>query len=181
MKRSARFLNFAAEKQTIPGDYDVFKHALTLLPDSVHACGEYESSAAITTLCSWWNTNAPEPMRSAALFRCYVWCTYECAFRPGADDEPWLSVKALSEIPSYAVFRRKGLPPVAVVFCRGRAFNEADDRGRTKTFFANGEADLVIGASVGEVDQAYYTMEGLVALNSIELRWKKAGVIPWPS
>ncbi len=179
MNRSAFFLNVAMTKQTIPGNYDVFSHALTLLPDFISG-GDYESSPAIVALCSWWNANSPETMRTAGLFRTYIWDPYECAFRPGDHDEPWLTVERLIKIPCYAIFRKKGRPPVAVVFCRGRAFNEEDGKGNTVTFFANGDPDLRIGMGINEADPAFYTMRGLIALDSTELRWRKVGEIPWP-
>lgn len=166
-RRSRGGLDVAKEKQTIPGDYAVLDEALALLSeDSDSAGADYEAIPAIKVLCAWWNTHAPESMRPAALFRVYVWKPHRRTFVAGDPEEPAVQACDLASIPTYAIFEREGHPTVALTFFRGRIFNKEDECG-TQTFYANGEDGWQIGVDLDQVDEAYYALKGLQAIEPI--------------
>jgi hypothetical protein len=160
-RKSRGGLNVAKRNQTIPGDYDVLDEALALLTpaDGKSGC-DYELLGAVKLLCNWWNTKAPESMRSAALFRVYAWDPENKTFVPGDPEEPAMQVEALSNNTSYALFELDGRPAVALTFYRGRAFNKEYDFG-TQTYCTDGSPGWEIGVPVDQVDEAYYTLKGL--------------------
>ncbi|WP_341744673.1 hypothetical protein [Azonexus hydrophilus] len=166
-RRSRGELEVAKAKQTIPGDYDVLDQALALLsPDDGGTGTDYEAIPAIKMLCDWWNSHAPEAMRPAACFRVYVWKSNRRTFVAGDPEEPAVQANDLASIPTYAVFEREGRPTVALTFFRGRLFNKEDACG-TQTYYANGEDGWQIGVDLDQVDEAYYSLKGLRAIERI--------------
>lgn len=164
-RRSRDDLDIAKSNQTVPGDYAVLDHVLSLLPDE-DGDGklDYEAIPAIKTLSDWWNTTAPEAMRSAALFRVYVWNQHRRIFVAGDPEEPAVQSDMLAKTPTYAIFEHDEKPTVALVFYRGRVFNKEDACG-TQTYYADGKEAWQIGADLAEVNEAYYSLKGLRALH----------------
>lgn len=162
-------------KQTIVGDYAVLDCVVGLLnPEDGQETTNYEEIPAVRSLCEWWNANAPEAMRSAAAFRIYTWEENDKIFVAGDPEEPAIQSDALAGDPSYALFESEGRPSVAVKFYRGRAFNTESEWG-TQTYSANGEEAWQIGADIDEVDEAYYSVVGLRALQKSSLQADEAG------
>ncbi|MFT3960963.1 hypothetical protein [Propionivibrio sp.] len=165
-RRSRGDLEVAQAKQTIPGDYDVLDQALALLSSSDGGTNsDYEAVPAIKVLCDWWNTHAPESMRPAALFRVYIWKPNRRTFVAADPEEPALQAEVLAKIPAYAIFQRSGRPTIALNFYRGRLFNKEDTCG-TLTYYANGQEAWQIDQDLAQVDEAYYSLKGMRALNS---------------
>lgn len=165
-RKSRNGLDEAKVKQTIHGDYDVLDQALALLrPEDGEDGTGYESVPAIKLLCDWWNTNSPECMRPAALFRVYIWKPNRRTFIAGDPEEPALLSDVLADTPAYAIFEREGRPTVALNFYRGMVFNTEVEWG-TQTYYANGEPAAEVGIDLDQVDEAYYTLKGLRALES---------------
>lgn len=166
-KRDSRVgLGIARAKQTIPGDYAALDKAIEPLTPA-DGSGEnidYEALPAVKALCDWWNAHAPEGMRTAAVFRVYWWNSEGRIFIAGDPEEPALQADQLATNPSFALFERKGSPTVALTFYRGRAENTAIKEGGTQTYHANGEPAWDIGLDLDEVDEAYYSLEGLRGL-----------------
>lgn len=160
-------LESVLEKQTIQGDYDILEQALALLTthDTKRYRGNYEDVPAVKALCDWWNQNAPEDMRPAAAFKLYIWRDDIRTFTAGDPEEPALHANVLAGLPAYAMFSKPGGPMVAINFYRGKAFNIERHEG-TVTYFANGEEASVIGADISDIDEAYYSLAGLIALKN---------------
>lgn len=151
--------------QTIPGDTAVLLEALDLLqPNDLKTYSmNYEEAPAIKRLCAWWNAHAPEAMRHAAFCRAYIWSESESIFLPGDPEEPALQSTILAEEGSYAMFKHRGWPVVVLQFYRGQEFNK-DTGGGTQTYLANNKEGMDIGLDIDEVDEAYYSLLGLQAV-----------------
>lgn len=154
--------------QTLAGDYALLQRAVGLVSEKVaHDSINYENHPAVKLLCEWWNDNAPDGMRSAGLFRIYVWDAANRCFIAGDPEEPACLAEAMVHDPSYALFEQNGEPPVVISFLRGGAFNVEDSEG-LKVFYANGETAYCIGLPPGSAwDESYYTMVGLLALKDV--------------
>jgi hypothetical protein len=157
-------LSTAREKQTLVGDYAVLKQALERIHEGTGR--DYERNAAVLHLCGWWNTHAPEDMRSAGLFRVYHWVGADNTFTAGDPEEPAVQADQMAQCPTYALFEEEGHPTVAVQFFRGRSFNTEGPYG-VQTYHPNGDEAWQIGCELHEVDEAYYSIAGLKSLKTI--------------
>lgn len=163
-KRATRAgLDIVRRSQTLPGDAQVLRQALRELPlhETPHHLDDLEAWPAVRTVCAWWNSHAPENMRSAGLFRTYIWSETDLVFIPGDPEEPVVQASQLAKEGVFALFEAEGRPVVAIQFYRGRAFNTESSFGGTQTYLANGDEALDIGLDVDEVNEAYYSVLGL--------------------
>lgn len=165
----------------IPGSYPALRAALDLLTDTVpwsKVMQDYETNAAVKSLCDWWNANAPKEMRFAGAFRAYRWNPSDMTFVAGDRDEPAMQANVAANLPSYALFEEVGKPTVLVWFLRGRAFN-TEESGGTMIFSANGDAAYDLAQSLEETDEAYYSLVGLEELwVSVRMAEMSQGVRP---
>jgi hypothetical protein len=65
--------------------------------------------------------------------------------------------------PSYALFEESGQPSVQITFYKGRSCN-THEGGISWTYYANGEKGLSLGCDLNDVDEAYYSDQGLKSL-----------------
>lgn len=124
--------------------------------------GQYETHPGVQSLCAWWNTTAPEPLRSAGCFRLYVWDEKTKVFHAGDPDEPAMDASVLVNSGPFALFEKPGAPLVAATFYRGREFNVARGGGSV-VFSVDGEEAYDMGLALHEMDEAYYSALGLSA------------------
>lgn len=167
-KRATRTgLDVARQSQTIAGDPTILWKALRKLPlhERPDPAADLESWPAVKVLCDWWNNSAPAEMRSAGLFRTYIWDETELVFIPGDPEEPVVQASQLAAGGVFALFEPEGRPAVAVEFYRGRAFNK-DSGGGTQTYLVNGEEASDIGLDIDQVNEAYYSILGLQSVRS---------------
>lgn len=151
--------------QTVQGDCKVLEQALALAKSvDIEGVkfGEFEAHPGVKALCDWWNTSAPEHLRSAGCFRIYAWDDAKKIFHAGDPEEPAMQADALPSGGSYSLFERDGGPVIAVQFYRGRAFNKARSGG-TIVFCPNGEEAYDVGIDPARLDEAYYSAQGLCA------------------
>ena len=160
-------LELVKGRETLRGESAVLEFALTvtrkLRQDGVDfKVGEFEAHPGVQSLCTWWNTVAPEPLRSAGCFRLYVWDEKRKVFQAGDPDEPAMDAGVLANCGPFAVFEKPGAPLVAATFYRGREFNVARGGGSV-VFSVNGEEAYDMGLALHEMDEAYYSALGLAA------------------
>lgn len=155
-------IDIVIKNQAVEGDYDTFIKSLELINKSEVRWGRcYEKHPAITNLCEWWNTQAPEEMRFAAVFRVYAWDEENRMFIAGDNEEPSLSAEDMATQTSMSLFQREGQTTFAAIFFRGKKFNKAGGRFGTQTFRADGSVGWEIGLSINEVDESFYSAVGL--------------------
>lgn len=151
--------------QTIPGDSIWLAEALDLLrpTDQKQYAADYEQVPAVKKLCAWWNAHAPEEMRFAAHLRAYIWDAKNSIFVAGDPEEPALAPGVLEQEGAFSIFEKEGRPRVVLQFYRGKAYNTAVGGG-TQIYLANGKESMDIGLAPEEVDEAYYALKGLQAV-----------------
>lgn len=168
-KRATRSgLDAVRRVQTVKGDCAALQEAVNelCLHDMQTYSEDYEMAPAVQSLCTWWNQNAPAEMRHAALFRTYIWDAENQIFSSGDPEEPALKPSVLEDEGAFALFEMAGRPSVAVQFIRGRAFN-TDTNGGTQVYYANGKPGMDIGMDIKEVDEAWYALKGIIAVQRV--------------
>lgn len=141
-----------------------------------HGPGYFERNPAVLGLCTWWNTHAPEAVRSAAAFRLYVWSDTERQFHAGDPEEPALKGTAFSGAQGaecLALFEQEGLPSVVAVFARGHADQVITASGGVQIVQVNGQAGYTNYCSSNDLDESYYGAVGLQSLREAVRTWHR--------
>lgn len=155
-------LDSICDRFTLHGDYALLDAAASAF---VAAQGDFEGdleqAAPIRPLCDWWNRATS--VGPAGFFRLYVWNEASHIFVAGDADEPAIQAADMDDLSSWALFEAPGRHPVALCFCRGKAFNTVseDDPNRTQTYLADGSPSYEIGLPLAEVDEAHCALRGL--------------------
>lgn len=167
-RRSRADLDVVHQHKTLTGDYALLTQCVEMLESShVGSTCCYENHPAVVSLCCWWNKHAPEPMRKAGIFRLYIWDDEDKYFEAGDPEEPIQTANDMAKQNSYAIFKEDGKPTVSVLFLRGKAFNTPIQTGGTNTYYADGDEFFTIGLDVEDVDESYYSLQGLRTLSEI--------------
>ncbi|MBV7541999.1 hypothetical protein [Acidovorax sp. sic0104] len=154
-------------RETVRGDSAVLAHALAearrVQREGVgFAVGEFESHPGVRVLCDWWNSVAPEALRTAASFRIYSWSESRRVFLAGDPEEPTMDAEVLANAGPFALFEKEGSPQIAVAFYRGREYNIARN-GSSVVFGVSGEEVYDVGLALEDMDEAYSSARGLEA------------------
>lgn len=163
-KQSRQDLDIVRKNQTLAGNYDELLSAIAMSESS--NSDDLEQSPGVRWLCDWWNRGAPENMRFAGCFRIYVWDESNRIFLATDPDEPACSPGVMASEPSYSLFEECGQPTIQLTFYKGRIYNSHED-GTTWTHYANGDRGLSMGCDLKDVDEAYYSHQGLRYLADI--------------
>lgn len=171
VKRTTRSgLSVVRAGKTIPGDYDVLETALFRFQERqlrARDKQDYEAHPAVRCLCDWWNSQAPDGSREAAVVRLYAWNDENRIFDACDLEEPSALAGQVVAWPSYTLFEQADMPTVLACFYRGRQFNVGMPDGCTTVFAADGSAAVTIGLSPNEVDEAYYSLAGIEELAAV--------------
>jgi hypothetical protein len=146
------------------GDWSLLEVAIRQSGQYTHVFHgrDYEASPAVSDLCQWWNTNAPEASRHARCFMVGVVSGGHVSYL-GYDECPKIYPEDFSKSSSYAVFQSPNGFTYVVQFLRGSNFNKIENGG-----YCVYEADGTLMWEVGtdECNESYYSIQGLHALRS---------------
>lgn len=160
-RQSRQDLDIVRKNITLAGNYDELLSAIAMSESS--NSDDLEQSPGVRWLCDWWNRSAPENMRFAGCFRIYIWDESNKIFLATDPDEPACSPGVMASEPCYALFEESGQPSVQITFYKGRSCN-THEGGISWTYYANGEKGLSLGCDLNDVDEAYYSDQGLKSL-----------------
>lgn len=154
------------ENTTLVGDWRLLVRAIDLLEDDpVRHSQNYESYEAVQALCQWWNENAPEGSRQAGCFYIHELDENEGTLSIlGYEECPPSDIEDFVTTGNYALFEIPGRRPLAITFLRGKRFNRYVDLS-TQVYTASGEVYSEIGTALEDVDEAFYSVSGLMRLS----------------
>jgi hypothetical protein len=164
LKRKSRSgLDALRSRKTLEGDYAVLASAASWYVTDAEIVGT-ETHPGVAELCAWWNSLAPEMLRSAGFFRAYIWDDKNKIFEACDPQEP-AGLAPQFEQSHFALFEAPGKPTVLVEFFRGSIYNKRDGGIGTAIFQVDGNEAYTVGEDLADADEALFSVHSLKRLN----------------